>query len=193
MTSFDRVTVAGDSVQTSAPISVRSAVKALGWAGHAVGRTKILGVWVYPVVSVSGEAHQRRALAGQGPVLDLDVLETWDWPETGPQRLPEVVRLRGVLSVRGSWRQAFSEVTRLRGFCADAIIVKADQLTKIERDRCELECSFADTALVYHSADSTNVRLPGRGGRSSGARRRTLDRWVEELIYQRLLADGVMA
>src|SRR5438445_4739561 len=119
-------------------------------------------------------------------MLDLDVLETWDWPETGINRSPEVVRLYGVLSMHSSWKRALSDVTRLSGFCADGIIVRADRMPSGQLERCELECSFAETALVYHSPDAMEVRLPGRAGRCAGARRRAFDRWVEELIYQHL-------
>jgi hypothetical protein len=44
-------------------------------------------------------------------------------------------------------------------------------------------------------ADGAMVRLlqPGRPGRSERARRRTLDRWVEEQLYGRLLTAGVLA
>lgn len=192
MTVFESELAPVGVAQASVPLEVRQTALALGWPGRAAGLTTILGVSVFPVVSMDERAHRLRCESGQGPMLDLDVLETWEWPETSVGRAPEVIRLHGALSERRSWRYALSDVARLRGFCATAIVVGHDLTSEGQRAKCELECSFSETALVYKAHDTLRVRLPGRSGRCFGARRRTLDRWVEELIYQQIIADGVM-
>ncbi|MCS7476117.1 hypothetical protein ACFFQW_08965 [Umezawaea endophytica] len=150
--------------------------RALGWVGTVVPRVKVLGVVVDVVVRVDVVAHAARRA---GPVLDRDVLATWEWPEA--VREPEVVRLVGVVATGTHWRGALRDAVRLSGFCAVAIV-------GVDEERCRLECAYAGVGLVV---EGTVVVVP-RGGRAVGARRRTLDRWVEELVYQRLIVDGVL-
>jgi hypothetical protein len=148
----------------------------LGWSGTLVPRLNVLGVSVDVVVRVDRAAHAARRA---GPVLDRDVLATWEWPEV--VREPEVVRLVGVLATGTHWRRALGDAVRLSGFCAVAIV-------GVDDERCRLECAFAGVGLVVDGV----VVVEPRGGRAVGARRRTLDRWVEELVYQRLIVDGVL-
>jgi hypothetical protein len=151
-------------------------VGVLGWSGTVVPKMKALGVCVDVVVRVDRVAHAARRV---GPVLDRDVLATWEWPEV--VREPEVVRLVGVVASGPHWRRALGDAVRLSGFCAVAIV-------GVDDERCRLECAFAGVGLVVDGV----VVVEPRGGRAVGARRRTLDRWVEELIYQRLIVDGVL-
>lgn len=151
-------------------------VGVLGWSGTVVPRLKVLGVCVDAVVRVDHDAHARRV----GPVLDRDVLATWEWPEA--VREPEVVRLVGVLAGGGHWRRALADAVRLSGFCPVAVV-------GVDDERCRLECAYAGVGLVVDGL----VVVAAPGSRAVGARRRTLDRWVEELVYQRLISDGVLA
>jgi hypothetical protein len=150
--------------------------RALGWAGAVVPRARVLGVRVDVVVRVDAAAHAARR---EGPVLDRDVLATWEWPEA--VREPEVVRLVGVVATGAHWRSALRDAVRLSGFCPVAIV-------GVDDEPCRLECAYAGVGLVV---DGCVVVAP-RDGRAEGARRRTLDRWVEELVYQRLIVDGVL-
>lgn len=153
------------------------AVAALGWVGTWVERVVLLGVRVDVVVRVDAVAHAARRA---GPVLDRDVLATWEWPEA--VREPEVVRLVGVLAAGAHWRRALGDAVRLSGFCPVAVV-------GVDDERCRLECAYAGVGLVVDGA----VVVEPRDGRAVGARRRTLDRWVEEVVYQRLIVDGVLA
>ena len=157
----------------------RTAAGVLGWSGTVVPRMKLLGVRPDVVVRVDHAAHARRLATGDAPVLDRDVLATWEWPES--VRAPEVVRLVGALGTGTHWRRALGDAVRLSGFCPVAIV-------GVDDERCRLECAYAGVGLV---ADGRLV-VPTSGGRAVGARRRTLDRWVEESVYQRLIADGVL-
>ena len=78
-------------------------VDVLGWSGTVVPKLNVLGVCVDVVVRVDLAAHAARRV---GPVLDRDVLSTWEWPEA--VREPEVVRLVGVLAGGGHWRRALA-------------------------------------------------------------------------------------
>ncbi|TWP52537.1 hypothetical protein FKR81_09445 [Lentzea tibetensis] len=151
-------------------------VDVLGWSGIVVPGFKVLGVEVDAVVEIDHEAHQKRT----GPVLDHDVLAMWEWPESDQ---PSVVRLAGVLSRHEKWRSGLRAVGRLGGFCAGAIVGEDDET-------CRLECAYYGVSIL----DSNGGLIQqGREGRAPRAKRRTLDRWVEELAYERLLTDGVLA
>jgi len=165
-----------------APDAARRAIGLLEWSGLLLPRMSILGRVVYPVVTVDRLAHQRRADRGQSPMLDLDVLETWEWPEAPDTRAPEVVTVRGVISDSKPWHRALADVTSLSGFCPGAII------TETTAERCELECSYYETGLIR----ADRLVTPARSGRCVGARRRTLDRWVEESLYRHLIEDGLI-
>ncbi|MEU5690326.1 hypothetical protein [Actinosynnema sp. NPDC020468] len=150
-------------------------VEALGWAGVLVPGVRLFGVTADVVARVDARAHARRS----GPVLDRDVLATWEWPEA--RREPEVVRLVGALCANRSWRRARTEAVRLGGFCATAVVL-ADA-----PEECLLECAYAGVGVVVGG----EVLVTPRPGRVDGARRRTLDRWVEEVVYERLLTLGL--
>lgn len=163
------------------PVELRTATDALGWSGTVVPQVKVLGVWADLVVRVDHAAHAARQASGHGPMLESDVLAMWEWPEA--RRAPEVVRLVGLLVGGTSWRRALTSACRLAGFGPVAIV-------GVDDERCRLECSYFGVGLI--GVDGALVEA-GRSGRSEGARRRTLDRWVEESVYARLIADGVMA
>ena len=150
--------------------------KGLGWDGTVVPGVRLLGVRVDVVVEIDHAAHRERHW---GPVLDRDVLATWEWPEVVAE--PGVVKLVGVVASGAHWRRALGDAVRLSGFCPVAIVGVADEA-------CRVECAYAGVGLVVDG----RVVEPPRAGRAEGARRRTLDRWVEETVYARLIADGTL-
>ncbi|MBB5957588.1 hypothetical protein FHS29_004183 [Saccharothrix tamanrassetensis] len=154
-------------------------MEVLGWSGVHVPRVKVLGIEADAVVRVDPAAHDLRRAAGQGPVLDHDVLSTWDWPEARDVRAPEVVRLVGMVCGGPSWRRALGAAARLGAFCETAITV--EEVT----DECRLECAYFGVHLLVAG------RLVQEGRRSRPPRR-TLDRWVEESVYERLITDGML-
>jgi hypothetical protein len=165
------------------------AVTALGWTGLAVPGVALLGTRVTLVVSVDAAAHAARADAGAGPMLDIDTLAIWEWPESAAP--PPVVALVGALigtpvgapAAPATWRRAAAAGRRWAPFTATAI-----HLAGPASPLCRLECGYAGIAVVV----GPDLVLPGRAGRAWGARRRALDRWVEEWVYRRLLSDGVL-
>ena len=137
---------------------------------------RVLGVQVDAVVEVDELAHARRG----EPMLDHDTLAMWEWPGSAQ---PSVTRLVGVLSREPDWRKGLKAVGRMRGFCAGAIVGPDDEV-------CRLECAYFGVSLLDNEGGLIHA---GAAGRSPRARRRTLDRWVEELAYGRLIEDGVLA
>ncbi|MFB9565532.1 hypothetical protein [Saccharopolyspora hordei] len=168
---------------------MREAADLLGWGPHVAPRMTLFGVEVHPVVAIDARAHELRRRSHQPPVLDHDVLAMWQWPEAAPMRAPEVVTLRGVLCSARSWRSGLSRVSRLRGFCSTAVVVTAP----LEREEeCLLECKLLGVGVLERGPSGLRLVEPARDGRSPQARRRTLDAWVEELIYRELLRAGIL-
>lgn len=173
------------------PARLAAAAGALGWPGMTLPAQRLLGTRVVPVVTVDAAAHDRRRRDGSaGPMLDVDTLAVWEWPQAAGTCPPSVVRLRGVLVPAGrSWAAAAATARRWAGFAAAAIVLPTDEASRL----CRLECGYAGIAIAAASPER-GVRLiqPGRPGRSDRARRRTLDRWLEEQLYGRLLSAGVL-
>lgn len=180
---------ASASSSESASADVRLAADVLGWAGRLAPRTKLLGIEVHPVVEIDERAHAVRKRRDQHPVLDHDVLAMWEWTEAAPVRAPEVVKLRGVLPTARAWRSALAGAARLRGFCSAAVLLAPPRVG----DECLLECKLHGVGVLEHG-ESGRPRLvePARDGRAPRARRRTLDRWIEELVYQELIDAGML-
>jgi hypothetical protein len=178
---------------TRTPVAgLPEAALALCWAGRLIGDVVLLGTRTSMVVRVDAGAHARRAAAGDGPVLDLDTLTIWEWPEAAGHCPPSVVGLAGVLVPAGrSWGRAVAVARRWTGFGPCAVLLPAG----VDSPGCRLECGYAGIGVVGLGADGEPPRLlqPGRAGRSERARRRPLDRGVAEQLYRRLLASGALS
>jgi hypothetical protein len=173
---------------TRTPLSgLPAAARALDWPGQVLPDVVLLGTRTAMVIQVDLAAHARRG--GGGPVLDYDTLTVWEWPEAAGHCPPSVTRLAGVLVPAGrSWGRAVAVARRWTGFGPCAVLLPAG----VDPPGCRLECGYAGIAVVGLGAGDGPPRLlqAGRRGRSERARRRPLDRWVEEKLYQRLLAAG---
>jgi len=173
------------------PAGLAAAAAVLDWPGLVLPIMRLLGTRVAPVLTVDTAAHDRRRQRGIAtPMLDADTLAVWEWPQAADACPPSVVRLRGVLVPAGrSWATAAATARRWAGFGATAIVLPADQPSEL----CRLECGYAGIAITAAADGEVRLVAPGRPGRSGQARRRTLDRWLEERLYGRLLSAGVLA
>ncbi|MCI2423090.1 hypothetical protein MOQ72_37300 [Saccharopolyspora sp. K220] len=160
-------------------VSSSAACEQLGWRGHVLAGVSILSVPVDAVVAIDYRAHRARRSSGQPPVFDLDTVTLWEWPEWSGPRAPEVVRLVGVLSTARDWRRALTGAARLRGFGPAAIAVD-----HAPSEECRLECSLRGVGVVVTSGGTTRCAVAAAEGRAPQARRRPLDRWVEECLYE---------
>lgn len=173
------------------PTHVHQAVDVLGWGPVIAPRRRLLGADVYPVVEVNHAAHAVRMLHGQRPTLDQDTLALWEWPEADDLCAPSVITLMAALSSVRAWRPALAGAARLRGLCSTAVL--ADTPLGLQEHECVLECKLRGVGVV--EADATGgfrVAEPAQPGRAAQTHRRTLDRWVEELLYQDLIEAGFL-
>jgi hypothetical protein len=179
---------------TRTPLSgLPAAARVLDWPGEVLPDVVLLGTRTSMVIELDPAAHAGRAAAGLGPVTDLDTLAIWEWPEAAGHCPPSPVRLAGVLvPATRSWGRAVAVARRWRGFGPAAVLLPP----AADPAGCRLECGYAGVGVIGLGAadgDPPRILQPGRPGRSERARRRPLDRWVEEKIYRRLLDSGALS
>lgn len=165
---------------------VRRAVRAAGWEGVVLARTRVTGHLLHPVIRWLPEAF-RRLEAGWGPELDGSVLEMWEtWPAEFGNRPPgpplEIVGYVSTLRPRTAIDQAAAKAGTGMG------MVVADRFTRWEMIR-------ADAAGVWAVTDADSrwpvVRVRGRTGTCPTAGRMVLTRLSEEELFAHALATGV--
>jgi len=167
----------------------------LGWPGVTLPATVLLGCRVVPVVELDHDAHHRRLSTADGAQLDSDVLAMWEWPEAAGQAPPPALQLVGVLlRARAGWRAALAEAQSWRGFGPVAVLVAPETASN---ELCHLEFSVHGIGLALdlvedqQAHDRDHVLITGaEPGRCVGARRRTADRWIEEVLYQHAIDQG---
>lgn len=160
------------------------AVALLGWGATVLPELTLLGCRVIPVVELDEERHDARRSSGYGPQRDRDVLEIWEWPQAAGHVPTAPLALRGVLIRAGSWRGGLAVARTWRGFGPAAVLTGSDQVD----ETCRLEFQLPGVGLVtIDAAGGLALRVPPAGGRRAPARRRVLDRWVEETLYEHAL------
>lgn len=164
----------------------RRAVEALGWEGAVVPEIRLLGQRVSVVAAVDHDAHQERLRAGNGPVIDRMSVALWEWPDM--QAPAPVVRLIGILAEGSRWQRVMGASGGFIGFCSTAIVLRQRHAPN---PHCLLTAQLHGVAVV-RSSDDGDVELvqQGRTGPTPAARPTTVSRWLEEIVYARLLQDG---
>lgn len=180
--------------QAAAPVESHALLEAcasvLGWQGHAVDRICLFGDEVSVVAEVDDAAHEQRAASGWGPVLDRVTLASWeDIPELWPTVPPRAVRLSGVMCQGSSWRRSLPLAGSYRGLAATAFLLDVEP-----SDDCRLSAHSYGVGVLHHTPDG-GIRLvqPGLAGPVSTSRATATTRFAEELVYQRLVDDGLIS
>lgn len=162
-----------------------AAVAALGWDGLAAPPVRLLGVRVRPVVSIDLDAHRERVACGESPLRDgrrcgVGGAEPPDLPRP-------VVTLHGVLAEQRSWPAAVRAAVRMSGFGPTAVLRGSGPAAV--GSRWSLECAVRGIAIL--ASNGVTLVQPGHPDRAPGSRRRALDRWIEEQLYDHLLRLGM--
>lgn len=162
-----------------------AAVDALGWVGHLFPDVRLLGTRVAMVASVDGRVLEaRRAMYGR-PETDPDILAMWEWPDS--EFPPSPLRLVGVLAdERVVGRRGFRAARNWRGFGPTALL-----LDRSVNDVLLWEAQLAGVAVLARTEADDGAQLiqAGASGRISTRERTTSDRWVEEHLLGKLLAE----
>lgn len=163
------------------------AVELLGWGGTVLPELTLLGCRVVPVVALDEDVHDARQSSGYGPQRDHDVLEIWDWPQAADHVPAAALALSGVLVRAGTWRGGLALARTWRGFGPAAVLTGPANTD----ETCLLEFQLPGVGLVTTDAEGTPaLRVAPAAGRQPPARRRVLDRWVEETLYEHALATA---
>ncbi|MGH3943368.1 MAG: hypothetical protein ACRDTG_33050 [Pseudonocardiaceae bacterium] len=170
-------------LQTSRNVLVR-AVELLGWDGTVLAELTLLGCRVVPVVALDTYVHHARWSSGYGPQRDRDVLEIWDWPQAAGHVPASPLTLSGVLIRAGTWRRGLAAARTWRGFGPTSVLTGPDETD----ETCRLEFQLPGVGLITTDAEGIPaLRVAPAAGRQPPARRRVLDRWVEETLYEHAL------
>lgn len=172
------------------PVRVTKAVAASGWAGTVLPQTRMSDHLVYPVVQVLPAAHERIRL-GQYPQLHYPTVALWErWPTWLDGAPPSpAVEIVGFVT-EAPWRRALNALDRLSCFGA-CMMLRHSKPTALRRSEADLY-GFGVVTVASDEADAT-VIVRGRSGPVPTASRTDEVRYREEVLFRRLLEQGIDA
>jgi len=167
------------------------AAVALGWSGAVAAGMRLFGHDVAVVAEVDQQAHEQRLGTGWGPVTDRMSVALWEWPEHRATVPPSAVALRGVIAQGQRWQRVLASAVGFIGFCSTAIVLEH---AHDPGQHCLLTAHLYGVSVVRLGPPEGGPSLvqEGRDGPVETARPSTLTRWVEELVYSRLLEDHMI-
>lgn len=170
------------------------AVAQLGWRGALLPRLTLFGRRVYVVARLRPEAHAERIATGIGPVTDRASVSTWVWPELADTAPPAAAQIVGVLAVARHWRTGLAATVPFARYGEAAVVLPTSAtLSHDYVDNCLPRARAYGLAVV--TADDNSVvglDLEGRTERvvlGDDA----VSRWVNEMVYEQLVALDVPA
>ncbi|PRX47805.1 hypothetical protein B0I33_105388 [Prauserella shujinwangii] len=172
----------------------REAAAQLGWDGVVLPRMTLFGRRVFVVARLRTEAHAERIAMGVAPVTDRATVSTWTWPElaaTAPAAAAEIV---GVLAVARHWRTGMASTVPFARYGDAAMVLPASATMSHDYvDNCLPRARIYGLAVVSADEDAVvNLDLAGRGERMTVGED-AVSRWVNEMVYEQLLAAEVPA
>ncbi|MFC4005174.1 hypothetical protein ACFS2C_26790 [Prauserella oleivorans] len=170
------------------------AVTRLGWNGVLLPQLTLLGRRVYVVARLRPEVHAERIALGLEPVTDRAQVSTWTWPElaeTAPAAAAEVV---GVLAVARHWRTGLAATVPFARYGDAAVVLPRSATLSHDYVDNGLPRTRAYGIAVVAADEHANVELDVEGHHE-----RLLlgddavSRWVNEVVYEQLLAQETPA
>ncbi|WP_052120791.1 hypothetical protein [Amycolatopsis sp. MJM2582] len=194
MSGYDQLFVPGMTTSAGCvtPSSELSrAAKVLKWPGITIDEMQLFSQRVAVVAEVDSHAHDERVASGWGPVTDRMAVALWEWEESRATMPPAVVTLRGVIARGQRWQRVLAAAGGFVGFCSTAILL--DQSHE-PNQHCLMTAHMHGIAVLRSSqpGECPHLAQVGRVGPVATARPSTLSRWVEELVYARLLDDDLL-
>jgi hypothetical protein len=172
--------------------SLAQAAMVLAWDGVVVEDMRLFSQRVTVVAKIDQDAHQSRIASGWAPVTDRMSIALWKWPEHQATMPPSAVSLSGVIARGKRWQRVLAAAAGFVGFCSTAIMLEQEHAPN---QHCLITAHLDGVAVVRAGVGPQDVVLvqAGRQGPVPTARPSTVSRWVEELVYQRLIEDGVLS
>ncbi|MFE2752437.1 hypothetical protein ACFXGA_10610 [Actinosynnema sp. NPDC059335] len=168
-----------------------SAAVRLGWHGVVLPEMVLMGRKVIVVAELLADAHAERVCLGAGPETDRTTVSTWVWPEMDGRVPPAAVRIVGVLAVARHWRTALASAVPFARFGNAAAVLPASVvfthdylancLPRVRRYGVSVLLADEDLQLSTDVA-GRNETVPVEDTATT--------RWVNELVYERVLATA---
>ena len=163
----------------------------LGWHGVVLPEMVLMGRKVVVVADLLPDAHAERVCVGAGPEADRTTVSTWVWPEMEGRVPPAAVKIMGVLAVARHWRTALASAVPFARYGNAAVVLPSsvafthDYLTNcLPRVR-----RYGVSVLVADDEADLSIDVSGRNEYVPVEDTATT-RWVNELVYERVLATA---
>lgn len=168
-----------------------SAAVRLGWHGVVLPEMVLMGRKVIVVAELLADAHAERVCLGAGPETDRTTVATWVWPEMDGRVPPAAVRIVGVLAVARHWRTALASAVPFARFGNAAAVLPtsvvfthdylANCLPRVRR--------YGVSVLLADEELQLSTDVAGRN-ETVPVEDTATTRWVNELVYERVLATA---
>ncbi|WP_063127608.1 hypothetical protein [Nocardia fusca] len=180
-----------NSAPTGVPDHVRDAVRAAGWNGVVLPRTKVSDYTVHPMVTIDAHIWADRVTAGQRPELDRSTLALWEaWTaDLGAPPPRPAVSIVGFVSTATRAATALETLDALAGYGAGLWIATGPRRP---RTLTLAEFNLAGIWVIHAHLHQAGVLVHGRRGPVHTAQRGVALRHKEELLFARAL-DSVHA
>ncbi|WP_367133806.1 hypothetical protein [Saccharothrix sp. HUAS TT1] len=163
----------------------------LGWHGVVLPEMVLMGRKVIVVAELMADAHAERLCLGAGPETDRTTVSTWVWPEMDGRVPPTAVRIVGVLAVARHWRTALASAVPFARFgnaaavLPDSVVFTHDYLANcLPRVR-----RYGVSVLLADEELQLSTDVAGRN-ETVPVEDTATTRWVNELVYERVLATA---
>ncbi|QFZ16083.1 hypothetical protein [Saccharothrix syringae] len=176
----------GSAEELAAAAAVR-----LGWHGVVLPEMVLMGRRVIVVAELLADAHAERVCLGAGPESDRATVSTWVWPEMDGRVPPAAVRIVGVLAVARHWRTALASAVPFARFGNAAVVLPssvafthdylANCLARVRR--------YGVSVLLADEERELSTDVAGRN-ETVPVEDTATTRWVNELVYERVLATA---
>ena len=168
-----------------------SAAARLGWHGVVLPEMVLMGRKVIVVAELLADAHAERLCLGAAPETDRTTVSTWVWPEMDGRVPPAAVRIVGVLAVARHWRTALASAVPFARFGNAAAVLPtsvvfthdylANCLPRVRR--------YGVSVLLADEELQLSTDVAGRN-ETVPVEDTATTRWVNELVYERVLATA---
>lgn len=171
------------------PDWVVNGVRASGWRGVVLPRTRVSGFQAYPVVEIDEQTWAERVQNDHGPELDRSTLLIWEsWtPDLGemPPRSP--LSIVGFVSTAEKSADVLHALDSLAGYGAGLWITRGGRGPS---PWSLSEFDLAGVGVVWVRNGDGDLLVEGRSGPIATARRLASTRHKEELLFGWALATG---
>lgn len=165
------------------------AAASLGWNGAVLPPLTMFGRRVYVAAKLRPEAHAERIALGHEPATDRAQVSTWTWPELEDTAPPPAADIVGVLAVARHWRTGLAATVPFSRYGEAAMVLPQSMtLTHDYVDNCLPRARTYGVAVVSADAEA-HVTLDVESHRDRVLLGRdAVWRWVNEVVYERLVA-----